>query len=270
MKRPGVMLFLLALMGVTSFALMNFVDVSLEDRPGVRMTLPEDMGPWHGVMLKFCHEEECRKDFSTDTLPPGATTCPECGGELHAMSYEEWDQLPKDTEFVKSIYTQPDGEKVFASIVLTGRDRESIHRPERCLIGQGHKVEKYTSMRVPLADGRDLNTSILLTRRQWSTAQGTVEGYYSYYLFWFVGLNRETSSHWWRMALLAWDRVVHSVAHQWAYVAVSGVRDADSLEYEDQIRSFVPLLHKAIVFTPEELEAQKNAPPPPVSAAVRP
>jgi hypothetical protein len=269
MKKQGVMLFVLVLMGATSFALMNYVDVSLEDRPGVRMTLPEHLGSWRGVMLKFCHEKECRKDFSTDTLEPGATACPECGGKLHAMSYEEWDQLPKDTEFVKSIYTQPSGDKVFASIVLTGRDRESIHRPERCLIGQGHKVDRYTSMQVPLENGRDLNTSILLTRREWNTPQGAVEGYQSYYLFWFVGLKRETSSHWWRMALLAWDRVVHSVAHQWAYIAVSGMRKPDSIEYEDEIRSFVPQLHKAIVLTPEELDAQQAAAPP-ATAALRP
>ena len=259
-RSPALTLTIIVLMAVTCFALMNFVDVTLVEESGVRMDLPPQLGEWNGVQLRFCHREGCRKEYRLDELPAGATTCPECGDALHNMSYEEWDQLPKDTEFVKSIYTHPAGGRVFASIVLQGRDRESIHRPVRCLIGQGHRVDEITTIDVPMGEGRPpLRASILLTRREINTPQGIVRGGEHYYLFWFVGVNRETGNHWWRMFYLAWDRVVHSVAHKWAYVAVSGPREPGSKSYEDQIRAFVPVLHEAIVRAPDEIQAKPSA-----------
>ena len=50
-----------------------------------------------------------------------------------------------------------------------------------------------------------------------------------------------------RMFWLAWDRVVHSVAHKWAYVAVSGRREEGSDQYRNLLLDFLPELHKAIV-----------------------
>lgn len=260
-QSPKVMILVLALMGATCFALLHFVDVTLADQAGVRMELPAKLGDWTGQQLKFCHKEGCRKDYTIDQLPPDAKTCPACGEPLFNMTYEEWDQLPKDTQFIKSNYSRAAGGRIYASIVLQGKDRESIHRPERCLVGQGHKVEKFTTIRIPLEPGQPpLNAAIILTHREMNTPQGVVRGGENYYVFWFVGLNRETGNHWRRMFFLGWDRLVNSVAHKWAYVAVSGNREPGSQSYEDEIREFVPLLHKAIVLTPEELKAQSEKP----------
>ncbi|MBP7275429.1 MAG: exosortase-associated EpsI family protein [Kiritimatiellae bacterium] len=255
-RSPVLTMVILVLMTITCFALLNFVDVTIVEESGIRMDLPPRLGEWSGVQLRYCHREGCRKDYRVDELPAGATTCPECGDALHNMTYEEWDQLPKDTEFIKAIYSHPAGGRVFASIVLQGRDRESIHRPERCLIGQGHRVDQFTTIDVPIGNEQPaLRASILLTRREMNTPQGVVRGGENYYAFWFVGVNRETGNHWWRMFYLAWDRVVHSVAHKWAYIAVSGVREPGSKSYEDEIRAFIPLLREAIVRTPEEQSA---------------
>lgn len=249
---------LLAMMGVTAFALVNFVDVALEDQPGVRMNLPGTMGEWKGTQLKFCHAKECRKEFTVSELGEHPGTCPGCGNPLFNMSFAEWDQLPKDTAFVKSRYANPDEDTIFVSVVLTGRDRESIHRPERCLIGQGHRIETRTTMDVPLGDGQNLKIALIKTRRQWETGQGTIQGAEGYFAYWFVGQNRETYSHWLRMGYLAWDRVVNSVAHKWAYVALAGRRDPGSDLWERKLRNFVPLLHRAIVLTPDEIKAARR------------
>jgi hypothetical protein len=40
------------------------------------------------------------------------------------------------------------------------------------------------------------------------------------YLYWFVGDNVTTPSHFTRILLSNWDRVVHNRAHRWAYVSV--------------------------------------------------
>lgn len=257
-KQQKAMLAVLGLMALTSFALMNFVDVTLEDQPGVRMVLPPALDDWKGEPLLFCHAESCQKEFTGDQIKGDPEKCPECGGPLYRMTLGEWEALPKDTEFTKAIYKNSAGASVFASIVLTGRDRESIHRPERCIVGQGHRIESIRTLDVPISADHTLKATIILTRRQWSTAQGVVNGQEGYYLYWFVGQGRETYSHWWRMGWLAWDRIVNSVAHKWAYVAVSGHREPGSDSYIREIQSFVPPLYKAIVLTPDEIKAARE------------
>jgi hypothetical protein len=236
----------LALLAAAGWALHSFVDVKLQDKPGVRMELPVHLGGWTGHELRFCHSKECRKEFRIEELAGDRTKCPACGSPLRNMTLEEYEQLPKDTEFIKSIYQSAAGESVYVSIVLTGRDRESIHRPERCLVGQGHTILSRNVREFPV-EGRDpLQVMVFLNEKKVEGAQGAY-GYYSYYAYWFVGQGRETPDHYMRMFWLAWDRVVHSVAHRWAYIAVAGRREKDSAECESQLRDFLPLLHKALV-----------------------
>lgn len=255
-KQRNAVIAVLVLMGVTSLGLVSFVDVNLVDQPGVRMTLPSRLGEWTGQELRYCHAKDCKKDYLASDLAPGVTNCPSCGGLLFPMSLEEYEQLPKDTMFVKSRYEHPNGDQLHVSIVLTGRERESIHRPERCLVGQGYRIERSEKLEVKRPGRPSIWLSALLSRRVMQTRQGTV-GFDSFYAFWFVGQNRETHSHWWRMFYLAWDRVVHSVAHRWAYVSIAGRRDGRSRDYGKTLQEFVPLLHDAIV-----LEGRRGDPPP--------
>jgi hypothetical protein len=151
------------------------------------------------------------------------------------------------------------------SIVLTGRDRESIHRPERCLTGQGHTILSRDVLEFPM-QGRDpLKVMVFTNERKIETAHGAY-GYLSYYAYWFVGQGRETPDHYMRMFWLAWDRVVHSVAHRWAYISVSGRRAKDSNEYLRQLGDFLPLLHTALVRPGPGASGQSAATRNPVSA----
>lgn len=247
------------------WALSSFVDVTLQDRPGVLMELPGRLGGWSGHELRFCHEASCRKEHRLDELGADPSKCPACGAQLHAMTVEEYEQLPKDTQFIKSIYQNAAGESVYVSIVLTGRDRESIHRPERCLTGQGHTILSRDVLEFPM-QGRDpLKVMVFTNERKIETAHGAY-GYLSYYAYWFVGQGRETPDHYMRMFWLAWDRVVHSVAHRWAYISVSGRRAKDSNEYLRQLGDFLPLLHTALVRPGPGASGQSAATRNPVSA----
>jgi hypothetical protein len=87
---------------------------------------------------------------------------------------------------------------------------------------------------------------MLENQREIRTPEGP-KIFYGYYSYWFVGVGRETPSHWSRMFWLAWDRIVHSVAHQWAYVAISGTRSPGSDEHLEVLRNLVSELHGRIV-----------------------
>lgn len=245
-------LVLIGLMIVAALALAFTVDVTLNDKPGVSMKLPATLdGGWSGDELRYSHDAENPKQYRVSELDfPDVD--PVTGAKLFTMSLAEYDALPHDTEFVKSIYTNNAAEQVFVSIVLSGRERDSIHRPERCLVGQGNMIVNQhfwnvvmpQTMEIPL-DGRakPLKVALLETVRNYRGADGERKTYYGYYAYWFVGQGRETPSHYMRMLWLAWDRVAHSISHKWAYIAISGEREEGSDAYKKQIADFVQKLY---------------------------
>lgn len=236
-------LILIGLLVVTALALAFTVDVTLSDTPGVCMELPQQVDDWTGDELRYSHDRDNPKQYRASELDLPDID-PETGDKLYTMSYAEYEALPHDTEFVKSIYTNDVDGNVFVSIVLSGRERDSIHRPQRCLVGQGNTIIGNERFEVPLTGREPLEVDILKTQRRYRGEDGKMETYFGYYAYWFVGQNRETASHYERMFWLAWDRVIHSVAHRWAYISVSGERvGEDSEEYKETMTDFIQELY---------------------------
>jgi len=244
---------LIGLMIITALALAFTVDVELNDQPGIRMGLPASMdGNWVGDELRYSHDRDDPKQYRVSELEfPNID--PDTGEKLFTMSYAEYEALPHDTLFVKSIYTNDVADQVFVSLVLSGKERSSIHRPQRCLVGQGNTIAGTKYMKIPL-EGRDpLKLCILETVKNYRDQEGNPQAYHGYFAYWFVGQKRETHSHYERMFWLAWDRVIHSVAHKWAYIAVSGRREGDGLEaYKEEITAFVQKLYPYLTISSED------------------
>ncbi len=230
-------------MVVAVFALAFTVGVKLDFVPGVKMELPNDVAGWVGNQLRFCHNKElCDKNYKNTGFYVSELEipdiCPDCGERLYNMSRAEKEQLPEDTEFVKASYTNAAGARVFASVVLSGTARDSIHRPQRCLKGQGNLLDGEYTLEVPLEGRAPLKVRVIKNHRIYQTQDGPVT-YFGYYAYWFVGQDRETPYHLGRMFWLAWDRVVRSTANRWAYIAVSGQREEEGQDYEADIIDFV-------------------------------
>ncbi|HVU32145.1 MAG TPA: EpsI family protein [Opitutaceae bacterium] len=128
--------------------------------------------------------------------------------------------LPPDTGYSRADYVAArDGHHVFLSIVLSGRDRTSIHRPELCLVGQGWTIRGRERHRFAYPGHPDaaFPATILRVRREVSTPTGKVS-VPQLVAYWFVGGDRVVATHWHRLAVDAWNRVVHGRADRWAYV----------------------------------------------------
>lgn len=225
-------------MAMTSAVLAFSVNVELTNEAGIRLEIPDDVGAWSGSQILFCQGVACQKVAMARDLTED-NTCPECGESMHDMSRLEADLLPDDTGMVKKQFVGPAGHAVNASIVLSGKERGSIHRPELCLTGQGQKITNSRVVEVPI-EGRDpLKVKVLELTQTWKGARGTEQTAGRYYAYWFVGKGRETASHYERMYFMAADRVLHNVAHRWAYVSVGGDREFESDAYLDEVRDFV-------------------------------
>jgi hypothetical protein len=241
-------------MVLSIFALAFTVGVEFDFVPGIVMDMPESLkGGWIGNELRCCHnKEKCAKNFADASFYVRELAipdiCPDCGEKLHNMSLAEYEALPKDTEFVKSAFTNDAGQRVFTSVVLSGTARDSIHRPQRCLRGQGNSVEREYTMEIPMEGRKPLKVRVMHASRMLRTATGDEVPYYSYFAYWFVGQDKETCSHYARMFWLAWDRVINSKAHRWGYISVAGVRDPeDASKHEAEIKDFVAQMYPHIL-----------------------
>jgi EpsI family protein len=141
-------------------------------------------------------------------------------GRRTEVTAVERDILPPDTGFSRRLYVALDDPRrqVFLSVVLSGRDRSSIHRPELCVEGQGWTIKAGFAhdFRTTLtADGR-LPATVLRVER----AAGEGAAVKSLLAYWFVNGDRVVPSHVQRMLRGAWDRLRHGRADRWAYVLV--------------------------------------------------
>jgi exosortase len=143
--------------------------------------------------------------------------------------------LPPDTGFSRKTYVSlaDPSQQTLVSIVLSGRDRTSIHRPELCLIGQGWTILG-TSTREFDYPGRaaPFPATLLRVENTVVTRAGRtrVPGLAAYY---FVGGDFIVATYWERLWRDAWNRVFHGRSDRWAYVLVlTYARDGDAAGLE--------------------------------------
>jgi EpsI family protein len=184
-------------------------------------------------------------------------------GEQGEITDAERNGLPEDTGFARRQYDDGHGRHIQCTIVLSGGQDRSIHRPEACLEGQGWSLEGQDYIPVALASGHPLTAKRLTLEREVETTDGRHIKIHGYYVYWFVGQNITTASHFTRLLLSNWDRAVHNRAHRWAYVSffttvTEGLRP-DGIN-DEQTRSMLADFMKQIVptFQISEMPQQAN------------
>jgi hypothetical protein len=160
-------------------------------------------------------------------LPPFLGT--EWVGRRADVTPIEREILPADTGYSRKTYVSLSDprQQVFLSIVLSGRDRTSIHRPELCLVGQGWTINGTTQhnfvAKTEPAGGREFTATLLHVRREVTmpAAAGKPRGSVAVpqlVAYWFIGGDTVAATHWQRVTRDAWNRVVHARVDRWAYV----------------------------------------------------
>lgn len=150
----------------------------------------------------------------------------EWAGQNAPVTQIERDTLPEDTGFSRKNYISlsDKNQQVFLSIVLSGRDRTSIHRPEICLVGQGWTIRRaaphhFSVSRLPGGPLR-LPATVLHIDREVTTRRGEKAVLPALFAYWFVGSDRVVGTHWERILHSTIDRLRTLQNHRWAYVVV--------------------------------------------------
>src|SRR5207302_4829529 len=115
-------------------------------------------------------------------------------GDDAEITQKERDTLAKDTQFARKIYTGPERDRIYVSIVLSGDDMtNSIHRPERCLPAQGWSLQASDRHAIALQGGKALDVTKLHTSRVLRDTEGHQFNLQNVNYYWFVGADNMTA-----------------------------------------------------------------------------
>ena len=210
-----VLILVVALLAAAAATVSVQPDVVPDRRLGVRLDLPDRIGVFRGSVRLFCQNPACDGRFrAVDDRP--VRTCPLCGAALDPVSLAERSQLPADTVIVKRTYTDGTRRAFAVTVVTSGREQKSIHRPEQCLPAQGFAIDNRRTWSIPQSGGRTFRVT-LLDLRAAASAGGERASSFAY---WFAGPDGETPHHWERLVWMSYDRAWRGIGSRWAYVAV--------------------------------------------------
>ena len=144
-------------------------------------------------------------------------------GELEGFTSEklevseaELTTLPADTQFDKRLYTAPNGHWYAVSVVIGGKSKSSIHRPELCLPSQGFLMADPHTV--------DLGGFVWRVIRLDGGVDRPSLGF-AYTFFNQAGY--KTASHVDRILHDVWDRSFYNRIDRWVMVTVNSSRSDD-------------------------------------------
>ena len=145
------------------------------------------------------------------------------------VSEAERHVLPDDTGFDKRRYEDEDGNWYQVSMVIGGRSKSSIHRPELCLPGQGFQM---MAPRTAESGGVEWHLVTL--------ARGAVPACGFAYTF-FNQDGYRTSSHLKRIFRDVWDRSIRGRIDRWVMITVfsSDADEARLVEFLGKLKGVI-------------------------------
>lgn len=178
------------------------------------------------------------------------------------VSDEEKKWLPADTGILKRMYypvTAVDAEEararsIVATLILSGTDRRSLHRPEVCLDGQGWEIWKREVETLSIGD-ETLDVMDFHLRKKVHREDGTLEQVRAHYIYWWIGKSTSTPSDFERILITVMDNMFRNVNNRWGYPSVMvnvDLSKGEAAEEEsrqrafDFIREFAPLFQKSL------------------------
>lgn len=169
-------------------------------------------------------------------------------------------------KFAKADYVSNPGTfQIDAGIVLSTTDiNETIHRPERCLPAQGHKILNATPTQVVLENGVSvpltrLHTRITRTSPATKEQEAKTFSFDCVTYYWFIGKETLTASHYGRTFEDIRYRLLTGGTQRWAYVTVAAYLSAPeegrentlisnpANPFDDRIKNFIKESAESIV-----------------------
>lgn len=233
---------LAALMGATLAMCWAFPNAATDPQTGMVLELPETI--------------------------PGHT------GHHREPGEKELEWLPEDTGILKRLYQPVDSESPYewisATLILSGNDPRSLHRPEVCLDGQGWRIIKREVVELDV-DGQPLEVMDYWLERTEKDEDGELFYIRTHYVYWWIGKSRSTPHDWQRILYTDLDNLLRNVNNRWGYPSVmvqvdptipdqaQAHREAQERAYEF-IRNYAPVFQKSFSENADSAERVASSP----------
>ena len=236
-----VVLAIVMTLGMTSHLRRQPANITLDADNFIAQTLPDKLGHMQGQPVWYCHRQQCLTFFPESEVKSWrdkTPLCVFCGDELHSISMAEKALLPEDTRMLKRLY-QDSNQSWTASVVVSGRNRVSIHRPEMCLPGHGYEIISKTPHTLVLENNKKLNVIVYKLTKPSTGDVGFVN--------FLASDNMQTSSHLKRICYDIWERSFHNRIHRWSmftFVSSAPLDNEESLaSLQRMLSSWLPQVY---------------------------
>ena len=130
---------------------------------------------------------------------------------------EEWIRR-ENTDWVAQY--GPAGGNVACSVVLSGAERRSLHRPEVCLPAQGWNVTGKNIITLTLEDGRRVDAVLVQMLRDYAAPDGKARRIKALNLFFYAGSEGVTTADYYDHVFLSYlHSLTRNLNHRWALVS---------------------------------------------------
>ncbi len=130
--------------------------------------------------------------------------------------------LPDDTGLISRLYVRENPrQRINLMIVTAGRDKRSIHRPERCLTSQGYHLAHRTTINIKIPGSKRKSMAVKklrMVKTQEGPESGQMRTERMIVFYWYASVEHITESNLARLMYTAWDRMVLGKNYRWSYL----------------------------------------------------
>jgi hypothetical protein len=136
------------------------------------------------------------------------------------MSTKERSVFDPGVELARRRYFSPGGGSIFATVVLSGTVKKTLHTPEKCLPDAGWSISHREIVPVTLDDGRKIEASLMHIFKEALLDDGRVIRLRALHLYWYHGSHGVTTPDYDMHNFISYrDAIFRDLNHRWCQVS---------------------------------------------------
>ncbi len=160
-------------------------------------------------------------------------------GQALEMTAQEQNVLDEGVRLARTVYRSEKGLRVLATVVVGGPGKRTLHRPEVCLPGQGWTIASSNVVPVSLADGREVEATLLQIFRETELEPGQRVRMRGLNFYWYVGSDGTTRPDYYGHISKGYqDAILRNLNHRWSMVSIFVPVSEAPLGQEDPLLAF--------------------------------
>lgn len=191
-------------------------------------------------------------------------------GREFDMTADEKNLLDEGVRLARNVYASTAGRQIMATVILSGFEKRSLHRPEVCLPNQGWTVTDRTQIPLQMKDGREISIMMMRIFRDSEPQPGVKVRTRAINFYWYIGSDGSScADHYEHVFLSYYDAVFRNIQHRWSMASIYvplpeqrvGQEDPmQELNAAEDARAFLSQLAPAFMLTKEEWLKSAQAP----------